>query len=107
MSGGQKQRTAIARALIKNPQILLIDDGLSAVDTKTEVAIKNSLNSWNNAQTFINISHRISSLQDCDTIIFLDNGEVQEMGKHADLMANKGVYAELYERQMMQPEGVL
>ena len=107
LSGGQKQRTAIARALIKNPQILLIDDGLSAVDTKTEVAIKNSLNSWNNAQTFINISHRISSLQDCDTIIFLDNGEVQEMGKHADLMANKGVYAELYERQMMQPEGVL
>jgi ATP-binding cassette subfamily B protein len=106
LSGGQKQRTAIARALIKNPEILLIDDGLSAVDTKTEVAIKNSLNNWNKEQTFINISHRISSLQDCDFILFMDEGQIIEMGTHAQLLAKKGVYADLYERQMMQQEGV-
>lgn len=100
LSGGQKQRTAIARALIKNPKILLIDDGLSAVDTKTEVAIKNSLNGWNTEQTFINISHRISSIQDCKHILFLDKGEIVEQGNHAELIALGDVYARLYEKQM-------
>lgn len=106
LSGGQKQRTAIARALIKNPIILLVDDGLSAVDTKTEVDIKNSLSNWNSSQTFINISHRISSIQDAEYILFLDNGSILEQGSHKLLMANNGAYADLYERQMMQQEGV-
>ena len=106
LSGGQKQRTAIARALIKNPKILLIDDGLSAVDTKTEVDIKNSLNNWNQEQTFINISHRISSIQDSYEIIFLDNGKIVEKGKHIDLVNREGVYAKLYGKQMALSEAI-
>ena len=106
LSGGQKQRTAIARALIKNPKILLIDDGLSAVDTKTEVDIKNSLKNWNQEQTFINISHRISSIQDSYEIIFLDNGKIIEKGKHIDLVNREGVYAKLYEKQMALSEAI-
>lgn len=100
LSGGQKQRTAIARALIKNPGILLIDDGLSAVDTKTEVDIKNSLNAWNKKQTFINISHRISSIQDSNTIIFLDGGRLIQYGTHLELMGQEGPYLDLYDKQM-------
>lgn len=101
LSGGQKQRTAIARALIKKPNILLIDDGLSAVDTKTEVAIKSNLDRWNKNQTFINISHRISTIQDSDLIIFLDKGRIIEMGKHTELLATGALYQELFEKQMM------
>ncbi len=101
LSGGQKQRTAIARALIKKPNILLIDDGLSAVDTKTEVAIKSNLDRWNENQTFINISHRISTIQDSDLIIFLDKGRIIEMGKHTELLATGALYQELFEKQMM------
>ena len=104
LSGGQKQRTAIARALIKNPTILLIDDGLSAVDTKTEVEIKNNLQKWNKNQTFINISHRISAIQDSSMIIFLDKGEIKEFGNHTELMLQKGVYYELYSTQMTNDE---
>ena len=104
LSGGQKQRTAIARALIKKPQILLIDDGLSAVDTKTEVKIKNSLENWNANQTLINISHRISTIQDAKQVIFLDGGKILERGSHKALLAIGGMYAELYEKQMMTME---
>ena len=101
LSGGQKQRTAIARALVKDPEILLIDDGLSAVDTKTEVAIKNSLRDWNKSQTFINISHRVSSVQDCKYIVFLDHGTIIEQGNHTEMIRLKGVYADLFDKQMM------
>lgn len=101
LSGGQKQRTAIARALIKKPNILLIDDGLSAVDTKTEVAIKSNLDRWNENQTLINISHRISTIQDSDLIIFLDKGRIIEMGKHTELLVTGALYQELFEKQMM------
>jgi ATP-binding cassette subfamily B protein len=101
LSGGQKQRTAIARALVKNPTVLLIDDGLSAVDTKTEVSIKNGLKKWDKEHTFINISHRISSIQDCSEIIFLDRGKVLEQGNHDFLLSNNGVYAALFEKQIV------
>jgi ATP-binding cassette, subfamily B, multidrug efflux pump len=101
LSGGQKQRTAIARALVKNPTVLLIDDGLSAVDTKTEVRIKNGLKKWGKEQTFINISHRISSIQDCSQIIFLDHGKIIEHGNHEFLLGKNGVYAALFEKQIV------
>lgn len=104
LSGGQKQRTAIARALIKQPEILLIDDGLSAVDTKTEVHIKNKLKVYAGLKTFINISHRISSVQDASHIIFMDESKIVEQGTHEDLMAIKGWYADLYEKQMTLDE---
>ncbi|MBR9859685.1 ABC transporter ATP-binding protein [bacterium] len=104
LSGGQKQRTAIARALIKEPQILLIDDGLSAVDTKTEVKIKSALGQLSQGATFINISHRISSVQDADQIIFLDQGSIIESGNHKELMDNNGEYFELYSKQLVQME---
>ena len=104
LSGGQKQRTAIARALIKKPQILLIDDGLSAVDTKTEVQIKQGLTRFTTQSTFINISHRISSVQDADQIIFLDKGEIVESGTHSELMLRNGPYSELYSKQLLQAE---
>lgn len=100
LSGGQKQRTAIARALIKEPDILLIDDGLSAVDTKTEVSIKQALGKVSKDSTFINISHRISSVQDADHIIFIDNGKILEQGDHNILMKQKGAYAELFGKQL-------
>lgn len=100
LSGGQKQRTAIARALIKNPEILVIDDGLSAVDTKTEVSIKQGLARASKESTFINISHRISSIQDADQIIFLDLGEIIEQGTHTELLNKNGLYSELYTKQM-------
>lgn len=104
LSGGQKQRTAIARALIRKPQILLLDDGLSAVDTKTEVKIKNNLRNRNPNHTLINISHRISTIQDAKQIIFLDSGRITEKGSHEKMLALKGMYAELYEKQMMTIE---
>jgi ATP-binding cassette subfamily B protein len=104
LSGGQKQRTAIARALIKNPQILLIDDGLSAVDTKTEVAIKRGLANWNKDQTVINISHRISSVQDSKELLFLDQGKIIEKGTHQELLAKEGLYSELFQKQMTLSE---
>lgn len=106
LSGGQKQRTAIARALIKKPNILLIDDGLSAVDTKTELAIKNSLNTWNKSQTFINISHRISSVQDSECIVFMHEGKVLEKGSHLEMLAFEGMYKELFDKQMMVEENL-
>jgi ATP-binding cassette subfamily B multidrug efflux pump len=87
--------------LVKNPTVLLIDDGLSAVDTKTEVSIKNGLKKWGKEQTFVNISHRISSIQDCGEIIFLDQGRVVEQGNHEFLLLKNGVYAALFEKQIV------
>lgn len=106
LSGGQKQRTAIARALVKNPQVLLIDDGLSAVDTKTEVQIKKSLAAWNQSQTFINISHRISSVKDSEHVVFMVEGKIVEEGTHQQLKEHDGLYAELYQKQMQVGEEV-
>jgi ATP-binding cassette, subfamily B, multidrug efflux pump len=99
LSGGQKQRVSIARAVAKEPRILLLDDCLSAVDTKTENAILNSLKDIMVNRTSIIISHRVSSAKLADKIIVLDDGRVIEQGSHDLLMAKKGVYAELYEKQ--------
>ncbi|AGA78020.1 ABC transporter ATP-binding protein [Echinicola vietnamensis] len=104
LSGGQKQRVSIARAIAKDPSILLLDDCLSAVDTKTENVILNALKGIMEGRTSIIISHRVSSAKLADKIIVLDDGKLVEEGSHETLMASKGVYAELYEKQTQSGE---
>nr|WP_255742341.1 ABC transporter ATP-binding protein [Belliella calami] len=104
LSGGQKQRVSIARAIAKEPSILLLDDCLSAVDTKTENSILNALKKIMVDRTSIIISHRVSSAKLADKIIVLDDGKLVEQGTHQDLMNKKGVYAELYEKQTQNNE---
>ena len=104
LSGGQKQRISIARAIIKQPQILIFDDCLSAVDTNTENQILNHLRNIMKGRTSIIISHRVSSVKQADHIIVLDNGKIIERGSHFSLLEKKGEYFDLYERQMLEEQ---
>jgi len=106
LSGGQKQRVSIARAIVKEPKILILDDCLSAVDTKTENAILNSLQKIMRNRTSIIISHRVSSAKLADQIIVLDEGRIVERGDHGSLMEQKGVYAALFEKQTQGGESI-
>lgn len=106
LSGGQKQRVSIARAIAKEPKILILDDCLSAVDTKTENVILTALKNIMMNRTSIIISHRVSSAKLADQIIVLDDGKVIERGNHKSLMKQKGVYAELYEKQTQAGESI-
>ncbi len=100
LSGGQKQRVSIARAIIRNPKILILDDSLSAVDTKTENAILQNMQRIMKDRTSIIISHRVSSAKLADYIIFLDEGKITEQGTHEELLKLGGLYAQLYEKQL-------
>jgi len=102
LSGGQKQRISIARALLKNPSMVIFDDCLSAVDAKTEKEILNNLNIWWKNKTAIIITHRIFSLLHFDKIIVLEEGKIIEMGNHAELILQNGFYAQMYARQQQQ-----
>lgn len=104
LSGGQKQRLSIARALVRNPKILILDDSLSAVDTKTENNILNNLKNIMKGRTSIIISHRVSSAKLADHIIVLDDGRIIEQGNHDILISKSGVYKELYEKQLKSDE---
>jgi ATP-binding cassette subfamily B protein len=104
LSGGQKQRVSIARAIIMNPKIMIFDDALSAVDTKTEELILNSLNNIMKDRTSIIISHRVSTVRNANKILFLDAGEIIESGSHEELMSLNGAYAELYQKQLLEEE---
>lgn len=102
LSGGQKQRISIARALIKNPSIVIFDDCLSAVDAKTEKAVLNNLNVYLQHKTAIVITHRIFSLFNFDKIIVLEDGKIVEQGHHEKLLQQNGYYAQMYARQQQE-----
>ena len=104
LSGGQKQRVSIARAIVKEPQILIFDDCLSAVDTRTEEEILNNLGRNMQGKTSIIIAHRISTIKNADKILVMDKGEIIEQGHHQYLMDKKGTYFELYEKQLLEEE---
>ncbi len=104
LSGGQKQRVSIARAIVREPKILMLDDALSAVDTKTENTILNSMKTIMQGRTTIIISHRVSSAKLANKIIVLNDGVLAEEGTHEALLERNGIYRELYERQMMTDE---
>ncbi len=100
VSGGQKQRLCIARALLKKPKILILDDSTSAVDTKTDALIRAGFKSFIPETTKIIIAQRISSVQDADMIIILDGGKISAIGNHAELMQNSEIYREIYQQQV-------
>ncbi|MFN9149761.1 MAG: ABC transporter ATP-binding protein [Bacteroidota bacterium] len=104
LSGGQKQRTSLARAIVSDPRILILDDALSAVDASTEERIMSGLENVMKGRTTIVISHRISTVQRCSTIIVLDKGKIVESGSHDELLQRRGLYFDMYERQQLEQQ---
>ena len=104
LSGGQKQRMSIARAIITDPKIIILDDATSALDTETDAQIKNALRDRLKGCTSIIISHRISSIQNCDRIYYLEAGRIVEHGTHNALATTGGPYAELNRLQSLEHE---
>ncbi len=99
LSGGQKQRVAIARTLLKNPRILILDDSTSSVDTETEAEIREALQNLMKDRTTFIIAHRIQSIMDADLILVMDKGRIVQCGKHEDLVAQDGIYRQIYNIQ--------
>ena len=100
LSGGQKQRISIARALIKNPKILILDEATSALDSESEYKFQKEIDKLKGKMTIIIISHRLSTIKDCDQIIVINKGEIVEKGSHEELYNNKGIYYTLMEKQI-------
>ncbi len=104
LSGGQKQRTALARAIAKDPRILILDDSFSAVDTHTEAQILQRLARVRRGRTSVLVSHRVSTVKDCDQILVLANGTIAERGTHEELLATHGLYFEMHRRQQLEEQ---
>jgi ATP-binding cassette subfamily B protein len=96
LSGGQRQRVTIARAVLKDPDILILDEATSDVDTETEMLIQRSLDRLTADRTTFAIAHRLSTIKDADTILVLEGGEIAERGTHGELLDNGGLYAHLW-----------
>ena len=99
VSGGQKQRLCIARALLKKPKILILDDSTSAVDTKTDALIRKAFSEYIPTTTKIIIAQRVSSVQDADRILVMDGGTIKNIGTHEELLKTSSIYREVYESQ--------
>jgi ATP-binding cassette subfamily B protein len=104
LSGGEKQRVAIARTILKRPRILLFDEATSALDTRTEREIQASLREVSRGHTTLVIAHRLSTIVDADEIIVLAEGRIAERGTHAALLARGGLYAAMWQRQLLRPD---
>ena len=99
MSGGQQQRIAIARAIYKNPSLLILDEATSALDTKSERLVQNAIDNLMRNRTVLVIAHRLSTIKNADKIIVIDSGEIIETGTHDELYDNSGMYHRLYKIQ--------
>ncbi|PJF34056.1 MAG: ABC transporter ATP-binding protein, partial [Candidatus Thermofonsia Clade 1 bacterium] len=106
VSGGQRQRIAIARALLINPRILILDDATSSVDTRTEFLIQEALERLMQGRTAFIIAQRLTTVQRADQILVIERGEIVERGKHAELLAQNGRYAEIYRLQLQDQERI-
>jgi ATP-binding cassette subfamily B protein len=104
LSGGEKQRVAIARTILKDPPILLFDEATSALDTETEQAIQQNLRELAQGKTALVIAHRLSTVVDADEILVLEAGVIVERGRHRELVARGGVYAAMWARQQEDPD---
>ena len=102
LSGGQKQRLSIARAVIKNPPIMVLDEATSALDTESERLVQDALENMMKNRTSIVIAHRLSTIQNADEIIVMQKGEIVEQGKHQELLDQQGVYSKLVAMQSFQ-----
>ena len=107
LSGGQRQRIAIARALIKNPNVLLLDEATSALDNESEAVVQEALDRAGSMRTTIVIAHRLSTIVHADLILVLDSGRIIEQGRHEDLLAKKGMYYNMVERQHLATSGAI
>ena len=104
LSGGQRQRATLARALARDPRILVLDDALSAVDTHTETGILKALRVVFSERTALIISHRVTAVMNADLILVLDRGRIVERGTHAQLVEKRGLYATLLRRQLLEED---
>ena len=107
LSGGEKQRVAIARTILKAPPILILDEATSSLDSRTEQGIKSALDKIAKDRTTVVIAHRLSTVTDADEIIVLDGGEIKERGTHAHLLTQNGLYADMWTRQLEKSDAEL
>ena len=100
LSGGQKQRLAIARAILKNPAVLILDEATSALDTVSEAVVQEALDALMEKRTTVIIAHRLSTVRNADMIVVLKDGKIAQMGSHAQLLQEGGIYRDLYSLQL-------